>query len=76
MNYVLSDPTSSLTPSNLTKDSVVTSHGVTVYVDPSALFNIIGTVMDYEESEISEEFTFKNPQAKGECGCGESFNVD
>jgi iron-sulfur cluster assembly protein len=32
-------------------------------------------VMDWEETELSAEFTFSNPNAKGECGCGESFNV-
>jgi iron-sulfur cluster assembly protein len=57
-------------------DVVKHDNGVNVYVDPAALFNIVGTVMDYEISEISEEFTFKNPNARGECGCGESFNVD
>ena len=30
---------------------------------------------DYEDTEMSSEFTFKNPNSKGECGCGESFNV-
>lgn len=51
------------------------AHGVTVFIEPMALFNIVGTVMDYEETELSSEFTFNNPNSKGECGCGESFNV-
>jgi Fe-S cluster assembly iron-binding protein IscA len=28
-----------------------------------------------QETELSSEFTFNNPNAKGKCGCGESFSV-
>ena len=57
------------------KDDIVIAYGVTVLVDPKAIFYIVGTVMDYEETDLSAEFTFTNPNSKGECGCGESFNV-
>lgn len=57
------------------KDLEMESNGVTVFVEPMALFNVVGTVMDWEETELSSEFTFKNPNSKGECGCGESFTV-
>jgi iron-sulfur cluster assembly 1 len=57
------------------KDLEMTSHGVKIWIDPMALFNVVGTVMDWEETELSSEFTFNNPNSKGECGCGESFNV-
>eukprot|EP00602_Paraphysomonas_sp_CaronLab_P010840 CAMPEP_0185029456 /NCGR_PEP_ID=MMETSP1103-20130426/15770_1 /TAXON_ID=36769 /ORGANISM="Paraphysomonas bandaiensis, Strain Caron Lab Isolate" /LENGTH=69 /DNA_ID=CAMNT_0027564207 /DNA_START=246 /DNA_END=455 /DNA_ORIENTATION=- len=57
------------------KYEVVNSHGITVLVDPLAIFYILGTEMDYEETVLSSEFTFTNPNSKGECGCGESFNV-
>jgi len=53
----------------------VTDHGVTIFVEPMAIFSIVGTVMDWEENDLSSEFTFVNPNSKGECGCGESFNV-
>lgn len=59
----------------LSKDDKVESHGVKVFVDPKAVFYIVGTRMDFEESELASEFTFTNPNSKGECGCGESFNV-
>lgn len=49
--------------------------GLMVYVEPMALMNIIGTTMDFMDDEMSSEFTFTNPNSKGECGCGESFNV-
>lgn len=50
-------------------------HGVTVIIEPMALFSVVGTVMDWEVTDMSTEFTFENPNSKGECGCGESFNV-
>ncbi len=51
------------------------AHGVKVFIEPMALFSVVGTVMDYEVTDMSSEFTFNNPNSKGECGCGESFNV-
>lgn len=51
------------------------THGITVIIEATALFNMVGTVMDWEETDMSSEFTFENPNSKGECGCGESFNV-
>jgi len=56
-------------------DEEVAAHGVRVFVDPKAVFSVAGTVMDWEETELSAEFTFVNPNEKGRCGCGESFNV-
>lgn len=57
------------------KDMSMESHGIKVFIEPMALFNVVGTVMDWEETEMASEFTFQNPNSKGECGCGESFNV-
>mmetsp|Transcript_17190 Transcript_17190/g.31774 ORF Transcript_17190/g.31774 Transcript_17190/m.31774 type:complete len:199 (-) Transcript_17190:482-1078(-) len=57
------------------KDLEMESNGVKVFIEPMALFNVVGTVMDWEETELSSEFTFNNPNSKGECGCGESFTV-
>ena len=31
--------------------------------------------MDYVEHKLASEFIFNNPNIKGTCGCGESFNV-
>ena len=57
------------------KDVEMEAHGIKVYIEPMALFNVVGTVMDWEETELSSEFTFNNPNSKVECGCGESFTV-
>jgi iron-sulfur cluster assembly 1 len=57
------------------KDVMMESHDIKIYIEPMALFNVVGTTMDWTETELSSEFTFQNPNSKGECGCGESFNV-
>lgn len=36
---------------------------------------IVGTEMDFVETKLSSEFVFNNPNIKGTCGCGESFNI-
>lgn len=59
----------------LEKDILLQSHGITVYIEPMALFNIVGTTMDWKDDDMVSEFTFQNPNSKGECGCGESFTV-
>ena len=56
-------------------DEVVEEKGVKVIVDSKALMFIIGTEMDFVDNEIKTEFVFNNPNAKGHCGCGESFHV-
>jgi iron-sulfur cluster assembly accessory protein len=58
-----------------TKHEVVKAEDLYVLVDPKAIFYLVGTVMDFEETELSTQFTFNNPNVKGECGCKESFTV-
>ncbi len=58
------------------KDIIVKAdYGIIIYIDPTAVFNIVGTVMDWKEDAVSQEFVFLNPKSKGSCGCGESFNI-
>ena len=58
------------------KDDIISiSEGVKIFIDPLAVFAIVGSVMDWKENDLTSEFTFINPNAKGFCGCGESFNV-
>eukprot|EP00744_Colponema_vietnamica_P004947 GILI01007315.1.p2 GENE.GILI01007315.1~~GILI01007315.1.p2 ORF type:complete len:133 (-),score=24.54 GILI01007315.1:294-692(-) len=56
-------------------DEVVEDKGVTVVVDSKAVMFLTGAQMDFVEDRIRSEFVFHNPNAKGACGCGESFNV-
>jgi len=56
-------------------DQVFEDHGVKIIVDPKSLVYIDGTEMDLVKDGVNEGFECNNPNAKGECGCGESFSV-
>ena len=56
-------------------DAVFEDHGVRIIVDPKSLVYLDGTEMDFVKTGINEGFEFRNPNVKGECGCGESFTV-
>ena len=56
-------------------DELVEPDGVKIIVEASALMSIIGTKMDYVSDRMRSEFVFNNPNAKSECGCGESFTI-
>jgi len=58
------------------KDEVVVcDNDVKVFVEIRAILNIVGTTMDYIETDLKSEFVFINPLSKGSCGCGESFQT-
>lgn len=56
-------------------DEVVTLGDIKVIVDPKAILFLVGSEMDFVEENFQSGFTFKNPNEKGRCGCGESFHV-
>jgi iron-sulfur cluster assembly protein len=56
-------------------DSVFEDEGVKLIVDAKSLAIIDGTEVDFVKDGLNEAFRFRNPNVKGECGCGESFNV-
>lgn len=56
-------------------DVVFQDQGVTVIVDRDSLGYIDGTEVDFIKQGLNEAFRFRNPNVKGECGCGESFTV-
>ncbi len=56
-------------------DHVFEDHGVTIVVDEDSLAYIDGTQVDFVKQGLNEAFKFRNPNVKGECGCGESFSV-
>ncbi|XP_022669590.1 iron-sulfur cluster assembly 1 homolog, mitochondrial-like [Varroa jacobsoni] len=56
-------------------DEEVKQDGVRILIDARAQLSLLGTEMDFVESKIASEFIFHNPNAKGTCGCGESFTV-
>jgi iron-sulfur cluster assembly protein len=57
-------------------DVVFDDQEVSVVVDSDSLRLIDGTEVDFVKQGINEAFKFRNPNVKGECGCGESFSVD
>ena len=56
-------------------EDVVQDKGVAIFIDPAATMFLLGSEMDYVEDKFHTGFTFKNPNEKGRCGCGESFTV-
>ena len=56
-------------------DIVFEDRGVKVIVDRDSLGFIDGTEVDFVKQGLNEAFRFRNPNVKGECGCGESFTV-
>jgi iron-sulfur cluster assembly protein len=56
-------------------DQVFVDRGVKVIVDPKSLVYLDGTEVDYAREGLNEGFKFNNPNARSECGCGESFGV-
>ena len=49
--------------------------GVTVLVDNAHWPLVAGTEIDYVTEGLNAMLKFRNPNATGECGCGESFSV-
>ncbi len=59
---------------NAFDEKIETSGGV-FYVDGASILYLIGSIMDWKEDDFTAGFVFNNPNAKGACGCGESFTV-
>ena len=56
-------------------DEKIVTPGGTFYVDGGSILYLIGSRMDWKEDDFTAGFVFDNPNAKGMCGCGESFTV-
>lgn len=56
-------------------DQIFESNGVKIFVDAKSLPYLDGMSLDYAKEGLNEGFKFNNPNAKGQCGCGESFSV-
>lgn len=56
-------------------DQVLEFDGLQVFIDSQSLSALKGTEIDYVESIEGAGFKFKNPNATGTCGCGESFQI-
>ena len=56
-------------------DEKIETPGGTFYVDGGSVLYLVGSTMDWVEDDFAAGFVFANPNAKGACGCGESFTV-
>ena len=56
-------------------DEKIETPGGAFYVDGASVLYLIGSTMDWREDDFAAGFVFENPNAKGACGCGESFTV-
>jgi len=56
-------------------DERIETPGGTLFIDGASVLYLIGSTMDWVEDDFSAGFVFQNPNAKGTCGCGESFTV-
>ena len=56
-------------------DEKIPTRGGNFYVDGGSVLYLIGSTMDWVEDDFAAGFTFDNPNAKGACGCGESFTI-
>lgn len=56
-------------------DLVFESFGVKIVIDGKSLPYLDGTELDFVREGLNEGFKFNNPNAKDQCGCGESFTV-
>lgn len=56
-------------------DTLFEIEDVNIIIDGKSLVYLDGIELDFVKEGLNEGFKFTNPNAKGECGCGESFNV-
>ena len=70
-SYVLDFEQEGAGPNDLTFDQ----HGVRMVIDKKSEFFMGGTILDFNDGLLNRGFEFKNPSAKGTCGCGTSFSA-
>ena len=56
-------------------DERIETPGGAFFIDSASVLYLIGSTMDWREDDFAAGFVFDNPNAKGACGCGESFTV-
>jgi iron-sulfur cluster assembly protein len=56
-------------------DEKIETPGGVFYIDGASVLYLVGSTMDWQEDDFAAGFVFANPNAKGACGCGESFTV-
>jgi iron-sulfur cluster assembly protein len=56
-------------------DERIETPGGLFFIDGASVLYLVGSTMDWVDDDFTAGFVFNNPNAKGSCGCGESFTV-
>jgi iron-sulfur cluster assembly protein len=56
-------------------DERIETPGGVLFIDGASVLYLVGSTMDWQEDDFTAGFVFNNPNAKGSCGCGESFTI-
>ncbi len=56
-------------------DQVSEKGGVKLLVDSKSFLYLNGAEVDFVDGLMGSGFSLKNPNAKGSCGCGQSFHA-
>ena len=56
-------------------DERIDTPGGTLFIDGGSVLYLVGSTMDWVEDDFQAGFVFANHNAKGTCGCGESFTI-
>ncbi|MDX3901798.1 MAG: iron-sulfur cluster assembly accessory protein [Sphingobium sp.] len=56
-------------------DEKIETPGGVLYIDGASVLYLVGSTMNWVEDDFTAGFVFDNPNAKGSCGCGESFTI-
>jgi iron-sulfur cluster assembly protein len=56
-------------------DERIETPGGSFFIDGASVLYLVGSTMDWVEDDFAAGFVFDNPNAKGSCGCGESFTI-
>lgn len=56
-------------------DRILEFDGLRVFLDLKSQLFLTGTEIDWTESLMQSGFSFRNPNSKRSCSCGESFTI-
>jgi|SRR3990170_8963099 len=56
-------------------DKIEEVNGVKVFIDFKSYLYLRGTTLEFSTDPLKGGFSFRNPNAKKQCGCGTSFSV-
>jgi iron-sulfur cluster assembly protein len=57
------------------KDNVINIGNIKIFIDPKSCIYLKDITLDYKAGLNGKGFIFENPNAKNNCGCGESFSI-